>query len=97
MEIIEPLVLDIKKKGKKKQEKYEDTYRTNTLLYKDCDINLKKYPHVKIFKRSILNIKKETMKNIKMQVERVEVGQYAIKKRHLTKLMRDRDREPEPP
>lgn len=25
MEIIEPLVLDIKKKGKKKQEKYEDT------------------------------------------------------------------------
>lgn len=32
-----------------------------------------------------------------MQVEQVEVGQYAIKKRHLTKLMRDRDREPEPP
>lgn len=62
MEIIGPLVLNVQKKGKKKQEKYEDTYRTNTLLYKDCNINLKKYPLVKIFKRSILDIQKETMK-----------------------------------
>lgn len=61
MEIIGPLVLDVKKKGKK-QRKYEDTYRTNTLLYKDCDINLKEYPLVKIFKRSILDIQKERMK-----------------------------------
>lgn len=62
MEIIGPLVLNVQKKGKKKQEKYEDTYRTNTLLYKDCNINLRKYPLVKIFKRSILDIQKETMK-----------------------------------
>lgn len=61
MEIIGPLVLDVKKKGKKR-EKYKDTYRTKTLLYKDCEINLKKYPLVKIFKRSMLDIQKETMK-----------------------------------
>lgn len=97
MEIIGPLVLNVQKKGKKKQEKYEDTYRRNTLLYKDCNINLKKYPLVKIFKPFDTRHTEGNNENVKMQVEQVEVEQYAIKKRHLTKLMRDRDREPEPP